>query len=315
MISEVLTIGSFVLPTISFLLAFGFMLFLFLFWRAAKHEFVDEEFIFDTLAICLVSALFFARVFEFATHPAIYKWSFSNFIFLKPISGLSLWGALFGTVLTGFFYLKNKKYSFWQIFDLAAAPLFLFLAIYNLGLFLTSQVISLNFRLFLNLQNSFINTILFFILFWVLKRLEKQKRHVGFFVSFFIVFFSIVNLTVVYLGRIGILGGVDSADLFAFIPTQAVFSTTFLLFGSVSWYILAKRKVKEDTKGLLALFLLILFRAKRVLTSVREADQIARSIVLLPYNVAKFVLAIAHVLGKEIISSFSDLAHALGIKK
>ena len=154
MIPEVLTIGSFVLPTISFLLAFGFMLFLFLFWRAAKHEFVDEEIIFDTLVICLVSSLFFARVFEFATHPAIYKWSFSNFIFLKPISGLSLWGALFGTIFSGILYLKNKKYHFWQIFDLAAAPLFLFLAIYNLGLFLASKDISFNLGFFTNLPKN-----------------------------------------------------------------------------------------------------------------------------------------------------------------
>lgn len=315
MIPEILTIGNFALPTISFFLFLGFWLFLFLFWRAAKHEFVDEEIIFDTLVICLLSALFFARVFEFVTHPALYKWSFSNFLFLKPISGLNLWGALFGTILSGFFYLKNKKYSFWQIFDLAAAPLFLFLAIYNLGLFLASKDISVNLGFFKTLSNSFFQAILFFILFWVLKRLEKQKKHVGFFASFFIVFFSLVNLTVFYLGRIGILGGVKSADLFTFIPPQAVFSTTFLLFGALSWYILAKRKVKEDTKGLLALFLLILFRTKRVLTSVGEADQIARSIVLLPYNVAKFVFAIARALGKEIISSFLDFVHALGIKK
>lgn len=315
MIPSILVIGNFTLPTISFFLFFGFLLFLFLFWRAAKHEFVDEEIIFDTFIVCLLSALFFARIFEFMTHPALYEWSFSNFFFLNPVKGLSLWGALFGTIFSGILYLKNKKYNFWQIFDLAAAPLFLFLAIYNLGLFLASKDISLNLGFFKNLPNSFFNTILFFILFWVLKRLEKQKKHVGFFASFFLVFFAIVNLIAFYLGRIGILEGVETADLFSFIPPQAVFSITFLLFGVVSWYILTKRKVKEDTKGLLALFLLILFRTKRVLTSVGEADQIARSIVLLPYSFAKFALTIARAAGKEIISSFFDFVHALGIKK
>ena len=315
MIPAILTIGSFGLPTISFFLFFGFLLFLFLFWRAAKHEFVDEEIIFDTLVICLMSALFFARIFEFATHPAFYKWSFSNFFFLNPISGLSLWGAIFGIVFSGLLYLKDKKYNFWQIFDLAAAPFFLFLAIYNLGLFLASKDIFLNLGFFKNLPISFPRAIFFFILFWVLKRLEKQKKHVGFFVSFFIVFFSIVNLTAFYLGRIGILGGVEAADLFLPIPPQAVFSITFLLFGVVSWYILARRKLRGDIKELLALFLLILFKTKRVLTSVGEADQIARSIVLLPYNLAKFMLTIARAAGKEIISSFFDFVHALGIKK
>src|SRR3990170_6577759 len=92
MIPAFLTIGNFALPTISFFLFFGFLLFLFLFWRAAKHEFVDEEIIFDTLVICLLSALFFARVFEFTTHSALYKWSFSNFFFLNPLIGLSFFG-------------------------------------------------------------------------------------------------------------------------------------------------------------------------------------------------------------------------------
>jgi len=315
MIPAILTIGSFGLPTISFFLFFGFLLFLFLFWRAAKHEFVDEEVIFDTLVICLVSALFFARIFEFITHSEIYKWSFSNFFFLNPVKGLSLWGAIFGSIFSGILYLKNKKYNFWQIFDLGAAPLAFFLAIYNLGLFLGSKNLFSDPGYFKDSPNSLFSAILFFVLFWVLKRLEKQKKHIGFFTSFFFVSFSIINLVALYLGRLGIMEGLETMDVFAFIPYQAVFSVSLLLFGGISWYILAKRKVKEDTKGLLALFLLIFFKAKRVLTSVGEADQIARSIVLLPYNLAKFTLTIIRAAGKEIISSFFDFVHALGIKK
>ena len=315
MIPRILTIGNFAFPTISFFLFFGFLLFLFLFWRAAKHEFVDEEIIFDTLVICLLSALFFARVFEFTTHSALYKWSFSNFFFLNPLSGLSLWGALFGTILAGILYLKNKKYNFWQIFDLAAAPLAFFLAIYNLGLFLGSKNLFSEHGYLKDLPNSLFSAILFFVLFWILKRLEKQKKHVGFFTAFFFVSFSTINLIFLYLGRLGIMEGLETTDVFVFIPYQAVFSVSLLLFGGVSWYILARRKVPEDTKGSLALFLLILFRTKRVVTSIGEADQVARSVVLLPYNVAKFVLAIVSAIGKEIISSFFDFVHALGIKK
>src|SRR3972149_12151016 len=159
MIPVIRTIGSFGLPTISFFLFFGFMLFLFLFWRAAKHEFGDEGIIFDTLVICLVSALFFARIFEFMIHSVIYKWSFANLFFLNPIKGLSLWGAIFGSIFSGILYLKNKKYNFWQIFDLAAAPLAFFLAIYNLGLFLASKDIFLNLGFFRNLPISFFQAI------------------------------------------------------------------------------------------------------------------------------------------------------------
>src|SRR3990167_2732214 len=104
MIPAILTIGNLALPTISFFLFLGFVLFLFLFWRAAKHEFVDEEIVFDTLVICLISAIFFARVFEFVIHPDVYNWSFSNFFFLKPISGLTLGGSFFETVWAEFFF-------------------------------------------------------------------------------------------------------------------------------------------------------------------------------------------------------------------
>jgi len=315
MIPAILTIGNLALPTISFFLFLGFVLFLFLFWRAAKHEFVDEEIIFDTLVICLISSIFFARVFEFATHPAIYKWSFSNFFFLNPISGLSLWGTLFGTIFAGMIYLKNKKYNFWQIFDLAVAPLFLFLAIYNFGLFLGSKDIPLNLGFFKNLPNSLFNAILFFVLFWVLKRLEKQKKHVGFFTSFAIVFFSVGNLSAFYLGKLGILKEAESANFFNVVSYHEIFAGSFLLFGTVSWYILAKRKPKGDIKGLLALFLLLIFRFKRSVTSVNEADQIARMAVLSPYNFGKLIFKVLKMIAKEIISGFVDFAHALGIKK
>src|SRR3989344_2692649 len=214
MIPAILSIGSFGLPTISFFLFFGFLLFLFLFWRAAKNEFVDEEIVFDTLVICLVSSLLFARIFEFMIHSVIYKWSFANFFFLNTISGLSLWGAILGSIFSGIMYLKNKKYNFWQIFDLAAAPLFLFLAIYNLGLFLGSKNLLSDSGYLKDLPNSLFSAILFFMLFWILKRLEKQKKHVGFFASFFIVFFSLVNLTVFYLGKTEFLEKTESADFF-----------------------------------------------------------------------------------------------------
>ena len=315
MLLNIFTIGGFVLPTLSLFVFLGFILFLFLFWRAAKHEFVDEEVVFDTLVICLMSALFFARVFEFMTHPALYKWSFSNFFFLDPINRLSLWGALFGSIFAGMLYLKNKKYNFWQIFDLAVAPLFLFLAIYNLGLFLSLKGLALNFGFFRNLPNQLFLAVLFFVLFWVLKRLERKKRHIGFFTCFFLVSFSVVNMVSSFLGEIGFLTGVRSAQILGLFSFEAIFAIILLLFGSFSWYILAKRKVRQDTKGLLALFLLILFRAKRILTSVSEANEIARSIVLLPYNLAKLALKFILAAGKEITSSFFDFMHALGIKK
>lgn len=303
------------LPTISFFLFFGFLLFLFLFWRAAKHEFIDEEIIFDILVICLVPALFFARVFEFITHPAIYRWSFANFFFLNPIWGLNLWGALFGTILTGRLYLRNKKYNFWQIFDLGAAPLALFISIYKLGLFLGSESIFPKREFLKNIPDSVFHAILFFVLFWVLKRLEKQKKHVGFFTSFFIVFFSFINLIAFYLGKLGILKPAESAYFFNVISYLVIFAGSFLLFGVVSWYILAKRKPKGDIKRLLALFLLLIFRFKRGITSVSEADQIAKALVLLPYNLGKLILKFFGVIAKEIISGFVDFAHALGIKK
>ena len=314
MMSAIVTIGGFGLPTLSLFIFAGFLVFLFLYWRAAKHEFVDEEIIFDTLVICTISALFSARVFEFITHPALYRWSIANFFFLNTISGLNLWGALFGTILAGKLYLRNKKYNFWQIFDLAAAPLALFLSIYKLGLFLGSEGILTKREFLKNIPDSVFQAILFFVLFWVLKRLEKQKKHVGFFTSFFIVFFSFINLSAFYLGQLGFLKHAESAYFFSVVSYLEIFAGIFLFFGIVSWYILAKRKPKGDIKGLLAFCLLLIFRFKRSVTSVSEADQIAKAVVLLPYNLGKLILKVFWMTAKEIISGFVDFAHALGLK-
>ena len=313
MFFSIFTIGGISLPAIPIFIIFGFILFLFLYWREAKHEFVDEGIVFDTLVICTISALVSARIFEFITRPELYKWQPANFFFLNPVAGLNFLGALFGAIVAGTIYLRAKKYNFWQIFDLAAAPLALLLTVYNLGLFFEEEI---NFEQIANrFPGPFFKSLLFFVFFWVLKRLEKQKRHVGFFASIFLVSFALVFLSSFYLGKIGILTSAGQAAFLGTVSYHAIFAVAFLLFGAVSWYILAKRESKQDLKGLLALFLLIIFRLKRSLTSISEANQIARAIVLLPYHLAVVIFKMLQVIAKEIIAGFVDFAHALGIKK
>jgi len=56
-----------------------------------------------------------------------------------------------------------------------------------------------------------------------------------------------------------------------------------------------------------ALILLILLKIKRVLTSVREADSFARTILLLPLYLAKSLAVGVKLLGCEITFSFWEL--------
>jgi len=69
-----------------------------------------------------------------------------------------------------------------------------------------------------------------------------------------------------------------------------------LCFGSISWYILAARNPKNDIRGFFALLLLALFKSRRILTNVREADEVAKYIVLLPYFVVRMVYFVAAII-------------------
>ena len=88
-----------------------------------------------------------------------------------------------------------------------------------------------------------------------------------------------------------------------------------LIFAVPVWYVLAKRKIKEDVRAFFALVLLSLFKTKRVLFSIGEANNLAKYIVLSPYLLVKALYFLVKLVGREVIGGLGDFVHALGVGK
>jgi len=279
----------------------------FLFARAGRHELVDWNIIFDLGFFSVFGGLLFGRIVDFLTNPLFYSWSFKKLIFFNVWQGISFWGVLLGIFLFVWLYLRNKKENFWFVLDLAAAPLALIRAL--AGLFLifgkSAKALSVNLS-FIKLPTVEIKIGLFYFLyylalFWTLKRLEKRKRHRGFFICFFLAgaafFESLMSLT----GK--------TPKLFSFVSYGLLLPALFLIFTSIRWYNLAKRKPASDLKNIFAFLLIGIFSLRTVLFSVNEAGKVSRAILFSPLYLIRSICFGAKTFFLEVADSFADLFH------
>ena len=275
---------------------------IFLFWRAGRHELFESNLLFDLLIVAFAGGLIFGRIFDFLLSPNVYHFSITRLVFFNVYGSFNWWGVFFGAITSGQIYLKSQKINFWQIFDLASAPIVFGMALSSLGFYavglLTKNIFGLNLYNFLG----------FLVIFWFLKRLARQKRHIGFFACFLLVSISLLNILIV------ILKGNPVKFTWLFLSELAV-PGAFLVFGVVLWYLLAKRRPFADLKMFFALFLLGVLKLRRIFTSIREADNVARSILLAPYYMAKSLLLLVKLIGREIAFSFVDLVAVIRGKK
>lgn len=270
---------------------------IFLFFRAGRHELLDDEVIFDSIIFALIGGAFGGRILDFVIRYDFYNWSFKKLFFFNAYSGIDWYGVLIGAAFASAFYLKQKKINYWYLFDLAAAPIAFALTLINLSRFLIYRK--------LEALTYFAG---FLVIFWTLKRFAKLKRHNGFFASLSLISASILNLAVFSFkkGEIKILGTV----YYSFIMPAI-----FLLVGLFLFYTLTKRTIKSDIKSIGALFLLLILKLKRSLTSINEANFSAKAIVFLPLTIAKIVFDLVKWLGREIYLSLVEISNVFGVKR
>ncbi len=264
---------------------------LFLFFRAGRHELVDDEVLFDTTLIGAIGALFVGRVIDFFTRSDFYKFSIKKLVFFNAFSGFDWYGALLGTAILAGVYLKRKKQKVLFIFDLASAPIVF-------GAMLASLV---NYLLF----GKLIATLYFaglLVIFWILKRFAKTKKFDGFFATLSLILTGFLNLALY-------------PHLFLQFDYQRVATIITPVLGLLLFYKFSKRTPRADLKNLSAAILLSLFKTKRVLFSTSEANLVARSILLSPYYLVKLLLHLVKLLGREIYISMIDLKNIVRLKK
>ena len=281
----------------------GFIFGAFLFWRSSRYELVDSQDIFDVLLLFLVGALFLGRIGDFFVRSGFYKWSFTRLFFFNVFSGFDWYLAFLGGVFAVWFYMKGRRESFWFVFDLAAAPMIFALSFYYAIAYLFLSLA----KGFTVGKNGLFLALYFFAVFWIIKRLEKRKRHRGFFACFAITSVVLTDLA---------LGFFPIRRPFNFqISYQLSWGILALIYIVPAWYILAKRRVWNDLKSFFGWVLLFIFKTKRVIFSVTEADGIAKLILLFPFRLVKGVWFLVKLVSREISGGLLDFAHALGVRK
>jgi len=96
---------------------------------------------------------------------------------------------------------------------------------------------------------------------------------------------------------------------------RSSFSVLLLIFGVVTYYLFSKRKIREDLKGIIALILLIIFRARNIITSQEEAGKFSKSILFLPYFLLRSLWSLINLIAREVKLGFLDFLGAFRIKK
>lgn len=295
----------FIYPAIALI---SFLSFLFLYWRAGRHEFIESTFLFDVIFVSMFGAILFGRITDFVFRYDYYAWSLRKLIFVNVYTGFDYFGAFYGGIVSAAIYLgRIKRKDPLYVFDLATAPLAFSAALIALGSFLLKEYVLRQATLSSNLLYVYYS-VGYFIIFWMLKRLEAKKRHVGFFASIFLVCFAVLHLLLMYAGT---FGGREAE----FITYRLLFPSAALLLGVGSWYFLSGRSLTFGIKSFFAFCLLGVFKLKRVLTNIREADIFAKSIIFFPYYLAKFTQNLVKLVIKEILLCFEGFFHILGFKK
>lgn len=292
-------LNAFVLPICA---ALSLLVGSFLFWRAGRRELIESHFLFDSVFVGLAGFVAGGRFFDFILGLFSHSFSLKRLIFFNIYSGFSFYGAVLGLIVAIYFLLRRQNIKYLEIFDLIAAPLALGRAIFLFGIVLT---------LFIKNNNFLLASVLFFgyfICFWIIKRLEKKKRFAGFFIAFYLIFTSLLGIIISFAKH-------ETPLVFKNVPVNVIVLLLFIIIGLIVWYFEGNTKKKISINKILALILLGIFKIKRVLTSLPEADSMAKTIVLSPYSLVLLLVNFVKLTIGEVFASFVDLVRAFGFKK
>ncbi len=174
--------------TMGFFLVLALFFSLFLLWKLIKLTSYREEDVFDTYFVSLFGGLFFARFVYVLSNFEKFGFDFLKFILINGYPGLSLFGALYGGMLTFYLYLFRKKIAFMELIDYFVPPLFLALGIGKIGSFLSGE----------ESMVAIIESVFFFIFAFIANRvvraIRRGKLSMGFSLYIFLLSFSGVNL-------------------------------------------------------------------------------------------------------------------------
>ena len=275
----------------------------FLFWRACRHEFFGNDQIFDTLLVAVLGGLFFGRITGFLINFEEHGLSAYRFLFFHVYRAFNFWGFILGCLLATAVFFRNKKISVFSFFDLAAGPIIFGLFVYFL--FLTGAVYLSTGKVDLP---TLVFTVSYLLLFFVIERLTTLKRHTGFFTCYFLVFTPVTALLHFLVFELNELYKV--AKIY-----ENVLTMTVVIFGGILWYRLSERHIRKDVNQAAGYIFLRLAGFMRTITSVNEAGNVSKALIIAPYTILHGILVLLRSLVKETKAGLEQFYYALGVKK
>lgn len=284
-----------------YLLGFAGLIFVgvFLYWRAGRHELYDSSFLFDLGFFSSTGGIICSRVFAFLVDFNTFSFDLYKLIPFHRYGGFNFLGFIFGLVLFCFLFLRKRKENVWQILDVSVPAIVFAQVLYYLLNFIVSKG-----------ANSFFLIYALFYMFYfvVLKRLSTKKRHAGFFASIYLITIGVFYTLMLVAGKQFKINNLESI-LRLLVPSG------FIVFGVLNWYVLSKRKLKNDFKDLSAAMLLGIFKLKKIVSTFEEAGNVSKNVIFLPYYILQIILVSLRGLIREMNRSYREFLYILGLKK
>lgn len=130
-------VGTFPISSFGLALLFAFLAGAFIVWRIGRLYDIDAETTIDIILVCMLGALIGGRIYFLLFNLGAFD-SVAKIFLLSKFPGLSFWGAIFGGLLSLYYFSKKIKFNFLQIADILTPAVFLALSITSFGCLLGS---------------------------------------------------------------------------------------------------------------------------------------------------------------------------------
>lgn len=227
-------------------MALGLLAGVFLIWRLSRAWDLDEEKILDLTLLVFLGGLIGARAYFVLEHFQLFLQNLPGIFFFNKIPGFSFWGAILGGWLALFFLVRNKRWDFWLITDIAAIGFLGGLILADIGCFLGGCSVGIRSDLFLAVNMAGVlgkrfpaQALEAFFLFLALLSLWSQAVR-------FHPHGKILSLSLIYIGVAKLL-----TEPFREVHGEGPFlSTVLVTLGITIFYKCTKRSLRGDVSGL-----------------------------------------------------------------
>ncbi|MCS7093244.1 MAG: prolipoprotein diacylglyceryl transferase [Patescibacteria group bacterium] len=207
MVPVLFSLGPIKLYTFGVFLSLGLLFGAFVLWKIIRLTVYKEEQVFDLVLISSAFGLFFSRVVYVVLNFDRFGFDLLKFILINGYPGLSIYGFLFGFLISAWVLSKMKKIKFLEMVDQLCPPFFLVIFFGKLGAFFSGSEPGTPTNFFIKTRylglegyrhlTAFYEAIFFlggvFLSYQILQEIRKERFFRGFLFFFSLWFFSLIT--------------------------------------------------------------------------------------------------------------------------